>query len=1131
VTVLFADLVDSTPLAERLDPEDVKGAVERCLWRLTREVEDFGGEVHQYMGDGLMAVFGAPVAHEDDPERAVRAGLAMQAAMAEVGELPLAGSSESLALRVGINSGEVMAGAFADHYNVIGDAVNVAARLEGKARPGGVVVGEGTFHSTRRAIEYRALGPVRLKGKSRAIRVWEAVAALSRTTPFRAKAPGEAPLIGRDGLLSTLTDILEAVVTHRRPEYVTLSGDPGVGKSRLVREFAAGISRLRPNLAVRYGRCLPYGHGVTFWALGEIVKAHCGIHESDSPESAGQRLTAALDSLVADDREREWMRARIRPLIGASGASPMVEAEPIETFAAWRRFLEVIAADRPLLLVIEDLHWANAGLLEFLAYLAESVHDLPLLGVATCRAEGNRHGWERRSGTVALPLEPLEHHDIELLIDGVLGGRPLRRDMRTAISKRAGGNPLFTEELVRMAVERSSAGSGSEAELNEQSTLVPDTVQAVMSSRLDTLSDAERLVLHDAAVIGERFWVGAVARLADADPEAVRPVLEDLAARGFIRTKPQSVVRNEEEFVFWHILLRDVAYQRLPRSARAVKHRAAASWIEEMAGNRAGDHAEMLASHFSAALSLSQSIPGVPVQQLHNDAARALSYTVEAAERATRLHAHGEAARHYAQAVRALDLLDPIDAGRRCELIVARGEAERRAGRVEDAKRTLCQGAELAMDLDASVMLARAALAFGGPSVRMGQLDRRVVALLDAALSRLGDDAPALRARVLARLAMELYFGGPPAQRDALIAEAMACARRAGDPAALAFVLGASHWTLWGPENPEQRLGLATELVQLGESLDERELTLQGHHWRLTDLLEIGDIAAADQELEAHAHLAHELRQPYYLWQTQLRRALRAQMSGDFDDAERLAQQAWEMGREVDPETAAGYLLAVRLALAREGGDLEQLEPEVSRGVEEFPTQPAWRAMRAWIHEGCGELRTAARDLETVARDDFATLPRDYRWMGAIAMLAEVAVTLRDRPRAAALYQALSPFAARNVLFGRAAVVFGSAARYLGLLATVLGRWEEAEGHLARALATNTAMQAWPSVAHTHLALARLAIARAGMDAAGEAADHVASALAIAERLHMHRVGEIARALGPGSVPTNRQERTASGGR
>ena len=1116
VTVLFADLVDSTPLAERFDAEDVKDAIEYCLRRLGRDVEDCGGEVLRYLGDGLMALFGAPVGHEDDPERAVRAGLAMQAAMAEAGALPLAGSRVSL--RVGINSGSVMAGPFADHYDVIGDAVNVAARLEATAPAGGVLVGEETFRATQHAIEYRSLGAVRLKGKANPVPVWEAVAPLPRRAALQTRKSSEAPLIGRDPELTLLTDMLDCVVRDRRSQYLTLSGDPGVGKSRLVREFARRVAERWPGATVRSGRCLPYGRGVTFWALGEIVKEQCGIRESDSPEAAGERLSASLTSLVPDRRERDWIRARVSTLVGAGEAASVVDSDQVEVFAAWRRFVEVVATAQPLVLVVEDLHWADAGMLAFLAYLAESASDVPLLGVATCRPdEGSSRGWDRGPSPARVTVAPLEVDDTERLIDDLLAAQWVRPGLRAALSARAGGNPLFAEELVRMVLERQSQADAL-AEIDDRPMLVPDTVQAVMSARLDALSETERVVLHDAAVIGERFWLGALAEIAGADRQAVRPILECLANHGFIRAQPRSVVRDEEEYAFWHVLMRDVAYQRLRRTARAAKHRAAARWIQEMAGDRSNDHAEMLASHYSAALSLSRSIPGVSAEELRDDAAHALTYAVHAGGRAMRLHAHDEAARHYAEALRALDLVDPADARRRCELLVARGDAERRAGAVDDAKRTLEDAAELAMEIGASLLLAGAALAYAGPSVQMGRLDARVITLLEAAQSRLASDAPALRARVLARLAMELYFGGAAERRAALLDDAVFDARRAGDPAALAFVLGASHWTRWEPENSEQRLAVATELLQLAERLDERELALQGHHWRLTDLLELGHIPAADRELEAHAQLAYELRQPYYVWQTQLRRALRAQMSGDLVEAERLSREAWAMGKEIDRDTAAGYLLAMRMVLARDRGGLAELLPELSHYVERFPAQPAWRAMRAWIHEGCGELHAAARDLEMVMRDDLAGLPRDYRWTAAVAMSAEVAVTLADRERAAVLYEALRPLGTRNVILGRTAVVLGSAGRYLGLLATLLGRWEEAEAHLDRSLAISTAMNAWPAAAHTHLALARLALARHGPDGRIAADRYTAAALEIARRLALDRVTDSAQELRAGLV-------------
>jgi tetratricopeptide (TPR) repeat protein len=765
--------------------------------------------------------------------------------------------------------------------------------------------------------------------------------------------------------------------------------------------------------------------------------------------------------------------------------------------------------------VIEDLHWADAALLEFLAYLARSVRDVPLLVIATTRATADGGpGWQAAATrATVIPLAPLERDDLSRLIDDLIAARPLASGMRAELRRRAGGNPLFAEELVRMAVERRGAPAGATADGDDQSMLVPDTVQAVISARLDTLADGERMVLHDAAVVGETFWAGALATLARTDRATIEPLLDRLADREFIRSKSTSAVAGEREYAFWHVLVRDVAYQRLPRTARAAKHRAAAGWIEHVTGDRAGDQAEMLAGHFSAVLALSRSLPGVAAVDLREDAAHALIHAVNAAERATRLQAHEQAARRYGTALAALDLADPSNVEQRCRLLVARGEAERRAGRVEVARPTLERAARLATDLGASASLARAALAYAGPSVQMSVSDDRVVGLLEAALARLGPDAAALRARVLARLAMELYFTDAVERRAALIEEAMAIARAARDPAALAFVLGASHWTLWSPANTAERLGIATELLRLAERLAERELALQGHHWRLTDLLELGDIAAADRELDAHARAARELRQPYYLWHTTLRRALRAQMAGDFGAAERLADEAWRMGAEIDPDTAAGYLMTMRLALAHDIASRPELEDQLSSNIERYPTQLAWRAIRAWFHLADGNLGAAAADLDAVARAGFSTLQPDYRWLGSVAQLSEVAAALGDRDRASTLYEALRPFADRNVVLGRTAVALGSASHYLGLLAITLRRWEEADGHLERALAANSRMYAPPWIGHSHLAWGRLALERGGRAARGDAARHAAKALEIADRLGMRRLAAQARTL------------------
>src|SRR5829696_5719692 len=412
VTVLFCDLVGFTARSDQADPEDVGALLRPYHARLRAEIERLGGTLDKFIGDGVMAVFGAPIAHEDDPERAVRCALGMLAAVQEL----------DLAVRVGITTGEVLVdlapGAATE--GVVGDVVNTASRLQGVAPAGGVVVGEATFRATRRLFDYQELGAVQVKGKANPVPIWRLEGPRGRTG---VEPEAGTPLVGRQAELGLLEGAWLEAVRTATPRLVTVTGAPGVGKSRLVRELAAVLDE-RPELVTwRQGRCLPYGDGITFWALGEIVKAQAGILESDPPAEVTAKLEAAVAALVADPADAEWLKARIAPLLGLvdPGAA---RVERSESFAAWRRLVEEMAASRPLVLVVEDLHWADPAMLEFLEHLCASAAGVGLLVVVTARPElfERQPAWGAGvPGATSVAVAPLHRGR-----DRPAGGRPGR---------------------------------------------------------------------------------------------------------------------------------------------------------------------------------------------------------------------------------------------------------------------------------------------------------------------------------------------------------------------------------------------------------------------------------------------------------------------------------------------------------------------------------------------------------------------------------------------------------------------------------------------------------------------------------------------------------------------------------
>jgi class 3 adenylate cyclase len=636
VSVLFVDLVGFTARSDRADPEDVRATLRLYHEVLRREIERWAGTVEKFIGDAVMAVFGAPLAHEDDAERAVRAALRILDAIDELNEQR---PDLDLVIRGAVNTGEAVvalgARPEAGEGFVTGDVVNVASRLQSIAPVGGVVVGELTFRATRDRIVYEELGPVSVKGKEEAIPIWRAVEARSRfgvdiepgtTTPF----------IGRDHELALLAGLFERVVVEQAPHLVTLSGEPGVGKSRLVREFRTHIDDLPDLVRWRQGRCLPYGEGITFWALGEIVKSHAGILENDGTEEAATKLGIVVEALALEERERDWIRARLAPLVGV-GEETAADRE--ESFAAWRAFLEAIAALDPLVLVIEDLHWADMAMLAFVEHVAEWASGVPLLMVCTARPElyEREPGWGggKRNHTAA-SLSPLSERETAELIAALLEQTVLPAETQRELLSRAGGNPLYAEEFIRMLIDRGVLSRrGASWSLTASEIPVPENVQALIAARLDTLSPERKAMLQDAAVLGKVFWAGAVAEMRGLPDREVRDDLHELARKELLRPARRSSVEGEAEYAFQHLLIRDVAYGQIPRATRAAKHRAAAAWIERMAGERVADSAELLAYHYEQALELVRAT-GEGTSELEAQARR---FLLMAAERAARLDA------------------------------------------------------------------------------------------------------------------------------------------------------------------------------------------------------------------------------------------------------------------------------------------------------------------------------------------------------------------------------------------------------------------------------------------------------------------------------------------------------------
>jgi class 3 adenylate cyclase/tetratricopeptide (TPR) repeat protein len=610
VSVLFADLVGFTSRAEQLDPEDVRAVLAPYWERLRGELEKRGGTVEKFIGDAVMALFGAPIAHDDDPLRAVGAALAIR---------DWAREEDDLQVRIAVNTGEalVLLGARPGDGEgmAAGDVVNTTARLQAAAPVNGVLVGETTYRATRDVVEYAEHEPVVAKGKAEPIPVWEALHVRSRLGMDVERAA--LPLVGRTRELGVIVDAFERARSEREPQLVTLVGVPGIGKSRLVGAFFSHLEEHPDLVWWRQGRALPYGEGVSFWAVAEMVKAQAGVEENDPPDVCAAKLRASVERLVADEAEREWVTDHLLPLVGVEHRGDG------ESAPAWRAYFESLAERRPLVMVFEDMHWADDGLLDFIDHLVDWATGVPILVIATARPEllDRRQAWGGGKLNVStIALTPLSDEEAAQIIHGVLDQAALPAETQRALLERAGGNPLYAEQFARLYTERGSADD----------LPLPETVQGLIAARLDGLSADEKRIVQDASIYGKVFWAGAV----DADEDT----LHSLDRKGILRRERRSAVGGESQYAFRHVLVRDVAYGQIPRVARGEKHVAAADWIESL--GRADDHAELVAHHLASAVEL-----GVAVGDRTRITFR------RAGDRARALGVWPAAARYYAQAL------------------------------------------------------------------------------------------------------------------------------------------------------------------------------------------------------------------------------------------------------------------------------------------------------------------------------------------------------------------------------------------------------------------------------------------------------------------------------------------------
>jgi class 3 adenylate cyclase/tetratricopeptide (TPR) repeat protein len=760
VTILFVDLVGFTERSDRADPEDVRRTLLPFHATVKENLERFGGTLDKFIGDAVMGVFGAPVAHEDDPVRAVRAALRILRSIEE-----LRRTDPELAVRIAVNTGEAVV-SFGRGPQVgeavTGDVVNTASRMQSLAPKGSVVVGGTTRRALRDRFEMEPIPPATVKGKAEPLSVWRVVGEREVTADLTA-----SEYVGREPELSMLEDLFDRAALTPTIHTVAVVGEPGLGKSRLVGELGRRIGSRARRLT---GRCLPYGEGVTLAPVAQTIRAVAGIRSTDDSVRITEQLALLAEGVERDKTERRWLASRLASVLGVSESDSGSAISSRETADAWARVLAYAASGGPLIVLIEDLHWADAATIEVVEDVAEELVGRPVLFVVTARPDLLEHheGWAAgHKGRPTIQLAPLAEDETERLIYSLLEQAEMHARSAPGLLERVGGNPLFALEFVRMLGERA-------AEVAE-GLPTPDTVQAAIAARLDGIPFQTRRFVHDAAVIGDEFWLEALAAMAGRPGDDVRESVDALVRRGVVEPRPTSSLANRQSYGFTHALIREIAYERLPRGERARRHLAVAEWLER-AAVPPEEHAEALSRHLAAAVELGEASGEAEV--VTRARLPAVRWLTAAGDRA----ANVDAAAAFTLYDRALTIAQS-NQRERLDALARSAITGRRGGRLE-APEVLAryeEGLSTARELDDPALIGEWLTRVGSQLGAMGEAARSRDALAEAL--RLLEALPPGRslARAYAYRAEEEMFAGHTKESIDLAERGLALLRGGGD--------------------------------------------------------------------------------------------------------------------------------------------------------------------------------------------------------------------------------------------------------------------------------------------------------------------------------------------------------------
>ena len=917
---------------------------------------------------------------------------------------------------------------------------------------------------------------------------------------------GRAVFVGRDEAMAVLRSAL-VDADHGRGRLLLLVGEPGIGKTRTAGELAAEARGA--GAVVLTGRCYEGEGAPAFWPWVQILRSAATAFEPTALATALGPAAADVAALVPE--------LAARTPVATATATLTPEQARFRLFDGVATFLATAARPQPIVLVLDDLHWADAPSLLLLQFLARQMRDARLLVLGAYRDVELRrqHPLAEVLGELArepcfqrVALRGLGREDVSRFI-AATAGRSAAPSLVHAVHEMTDGNPFFVGEIVRLlaaqgllAAEGLLAADGKLQRRRESGggglgVTLPEGVREAIGRRLNVLSDDCNRVLGIASVLGREFDLTVLERVAETSGDRLLDLLDEaVGARVLVPHAADAAC-----YLFAHALVRETLYEELSTPQRVRLHRRAGAVLEAKHGGTAHAPLAEIAHHYF------EGAPG-------GDAASAVTWGERAAEGALDCLAYEEAVGHYERTLQALDLLVPIDETRRVELLLALGDAHARAGDRKRARATFRDAAAAARPLVRPDLVARAALGFGGRSEYGLPRDDELLALLEEARTALGAGHPALRVRILARLVGTAPYSDSLTLRDELRREAVAVARAIGDPTTLVVALGSREWALLGPDHVSERLAIATELVALASASGDGNTAFLAHEVRFDANLALGDIAAADAEVTAMAAVAEELRQPIERFFVASIRAARALSDGRYDEAATLIAVAEALGERADHPAGRALTVGHGLFLAHERGQVEDMQTALASFAEVYPwAERLLQVGRALAASEVGRFDDARREFEALAAADFRDLPRDEHWLITLAQLATVCADVGDVARADVLTELLRPFASRNAVHDLLRVHAGSVAHYLARLATTGEHWAEASAWFEQALEQNARMGALPALTRTRHEYARMLARRGQRRDLPRARTLLAAVLADAAALGLERLRAEAEAL------------------